>query len=668
TATRERRERSSRRMTVYYQVLPGHSVRGGFSFRNMGNIGTAVFSCAVIALLFAYAWGMFPRSGAPFATTAETYDRIIAAQNAFLGLHFSEAVFSFHDAYRAAGDARRSSSFSHAVPSLLSFIPFLELGEENNASKFDRIFSEAAQSAIDAADPLFKLSQASLLAHVGTDKRVPAVGALLAESLARMKEAKEKLASARDALERVSQGDMTQEERDRLSIIGPRLSLVAANTDFLISRFELASWALGVDRPRRFLVAVQDVSVPRATGGLIGSYGVIETAGGAIVKVAFDDVYNLDGELLVNTVPPEPLQKVTTVWAFRNANWFLDFPLSAQKIAYFYAQAGGKDIDGVIAVDEKMFKRLLDITGPISVPRNEGVIVSSFNVGELMAARTEIDFSPKTSGDPSKALEDVVFALAGELEHMPQERVAAALSVMATSFKEKNIMLWTKDQARQSMVEQNGWDGRIAKDEGADYLAVTLSDIGAVRGESGADAPRILKETHITKEDEIVNTVVIEFKNREAKEDGGPSRYVRVYVPEGSKLLEASGNISGGVVGQIDYAKEGFRVDDDLALARATLRADEASHTDIFKESGKTVFGGWIPEKDARIIYTYTLPFRAERDLSFVFQKQPGVNAFLHFTLVPPEGKEVISDVQGSVSTEFSGDLAADKSFIVSIK
>lgn len=658
--------------TVYYHLLPGHVAYKRLSFGEVGRwIGAAACAFVIAAFLLVYEQGLFASPTPMLVATANAYDHMNAAEDAFWGLHFSEAVSHMNEASLTLENTKRSGALSRTVLSLLSSLPFVGSPQESDVPKLEQALSDAVQAAVDAADPLSQLPRASLWAsEQESDQAIMPIGALFAEALTRLENAKSKIASAREALALASTQGLSDEKQRQLSALSDRLSHAEANTDRFIPRFALASWALGVDHPRRFLVLVQDTSVRRATGGLIGSYGIMEAAGGAITKLSFDDVYNLDGQLTANVVPPEPLQKVTTSWAVRNANWFLDFPLSAQKISYLYSKAGGKDIDGVITLDEQVFDRLLDITGPIAAPHHEGVIVSSFNVGELLMAQTELDFG-KTRGASLQVLQDVVSTIFTVLEQSSEESIGAALSAMDAGLGQKDVMVWLPDQTKEALIEQNRWGGSIARAPASDYLAVVSSDIGS--RPNNADVPQILKETHIGGDGTITDTVVVQLKSRGAGTEMNPSRYIRVYVPEGSQLQEASGNIASDITSPINYTKEQFITDSDVEVSAATLRTDPVSHTDIFTESGKTVFGGWISEKEARIIYTYVLPFRAglqgaSPGLSFVFQKQPGVDASLHFTLTVPEGTQVVQDPASGVSTDFSGDLLTDKTFTVMFK
>ena len=107
--------------------------------------------------------------------------------------------------------------------------------------------------------------------------------------------------------------------------------------------------------------------------------------------------------------------------------------------------------------------------------------------------------------------------------------------------------------------------------------------------------------------------------------------YVRFYVPLGSQLIEASGFSSEPEYIFTDYIGQGYATDSDLELTESTLIKHSASNTDIFEESGKTVFGNWmlIRPGTKQIAYvTYRLPAVVSSDIqryNLTMQKQAGV-------------------------------------------
>jgi hypothetical protein len=131
--------------------------------------------------------------------------------------------------------------------------------------------------------------------------------------------------------------------------------------------------------------------------------------------------------------------------------------------------------------------------------------------------------------------------------------------------------------------------------------------------------------------------------------------YLRVYVPQGSQLLAASGATWEFPEAPLDYAALGFKKDPDVEQQEKNTRIDEKSGTRISEETGKTVFGAWVyvsPQEAVTVEYRYRLPFRVElgqeksREVdtySVLYQKQAGsAGSRLEMQLTFPEKYKVI--------------------------
>ncbi len=598
----------------------------------------------------AWWWNGGVKIAPAFADARGVYEDILSAQQEFSELHFEQAMFSFHAAYERIVQRSQDSNAlaAYAQGALASLLQRGEGGFVADVALEQGAY-DAAEKLTQGVAPLFQISLASFF-HIADTYEHEVAGELIGDALLAMRDAQGMLRKAHDAIIATGEReDSSIEMRERVAAFAPPLSLVSARTKQLIAQLKFAVWALGMERPRKFLVIAQDSAVARPTGGVIRSVGVITARAGAITDIVFDDVYGIDGQLQVNMVPPEPIQRSATAWALHDANWFLDFPLSAKKIAYFYGKSGGGDVDGVIALNEHAVQDVLALTGPVR--GDNGALVNSENRERL------------TNKDVLRALTDVLPTLSGS-------NARALAQVFQEGLRKKDILVWLADRDYQDMIAEKGWSGEVIDEDGADYLAVVVSDIG---GEAAHMKEDIWKETHIAENGDIINTVAVQFM----PENGTTAhreRYVRIYVPAGAELLEISGLEAATIIPQIDYVKERFIVDEDLSASERASRVDDASGVRIFEESGKTVFGGWTTKegKNATVIVRYRLPFAftddvAHAKMTFIFQKQPGVPAGIHFSLVPPEGMQAV-DAEGGDLSQFFADGTTDVIIRATIK
>lgn len=624
-----------------HRTIPHTPFVSRFSF--FWRAGVGVFGGVALFVLIGVAWWWSGNTTitSVFSDVRGVYADMLSAQQSFAQLHFESSMFGFHAVHtHVAQQEHNSHALAAYAQGALSFV----LHREEVSGGGDAVALE--QAAIYAADalghgmePLFQISSPSFF-HTSNAEEHAAAGTLIGDALAGAEDARAAFGKVQTAYAAGEQG-LPDDVRIRAAALMPQLSLVAANAEKLIAHLKLAVWVLGMERPRKFIVVAQDSAIARPTGGAIRSVGVVTAERGVITRVSFDDVYGIDGQLQVNVVPPEPIQKSATAWALHDANWFLDFPLSARKIAYFYGKSGGGDVDGVIALNDHALKKILALTGPVK--GDDGVPVNGENHERL------------TQKDVLRAIAEVLPTFSGD-------NARALIQVFQESLREKDIMLWLADRDYQEMIAQEGWSGEVMHDAGADYLAVASSDIG---GDAMNIKEDIWKETHIAENGDIVNTVAAQFVPVGNAAGVGHERYVRIYVPTGAELLDASGITATKIAPQIDYLKERFIVDEDLTASERAARTD-AFGARIFEESGKTVFGGWTMGggKSDTVIVRYRLPFSftgeaVRAPMTFIFQKQPGVSAGIHFSLVAPEGMQA-TDAEGGDLSAFSADGTTD--------
>jgi hypothetical protein len=86
--------------------------------------------------------------------------------------------------------------------------------------------------------------------------------------------------------------------------------------------------------------------------------------------------------------------------------------------------------------------------------------------------------------------------------------------------------------------------------------------------------------------------------------------YLRIYVPEGSTLVEASG-FSAPDPKLIQIPDADYHADAELAAQEAEMRIDRDSGTETYTDHGKTVFGNWVmtdPGQTSVVTLVYRLP------------------------------------------------------------
>ena len=562
------------------------------------------------------------------------YDALTLAGNALRAKDYPTALAQFDTASRAFAEANTYLDFpGSGLIDTLRFIP----GLSQVAS--GKLVLEAGAHFADAGAPI-----ALLVEQLISSREAYASGEKVS-LISLFHQAKDPLVTARLSLEEataklalVNISDIPEDKQSKFLTVRETLPIL---TDILRG-FEkndtLIEELLGGNGPRTYLFLLQNNHELRATGGFIGSYALIDVNQGVIRRFFVDGIFNPDGQLKENIVPPKPIQKISAGWSLHDSNWSPDFPTAAEKAIFFYEKTGGPTVDGVITLTPTVMQKLLAVIGPIELPQY-GVTVDADNFIPVIQEQVEVKYD-KELNEPKKILVDLsrelisrVFALQ---DRATSRRIAEALMA---GLNEKHVLMYMRHEPTQHLIDEVGWSGRVLP-TGKDYLSVIHSNINGYKTDGVIDET-IRHRAEIATDGSIIDTVTITRTHR-----GGDTPYdwwnrvnadyLRVYVPKGSELLSTSGTTREFPPEPLDYDRLGFRRDADVVEAEARERIDEKSGVRISEDVGKTVFGAWVyvsPKESVTVEYRYRLPFSIDmtalatgdpQSYSVLYQKQSG--------------------------------------------
>lgn len=497
----------------------------------------------------------------------------------------------------------------------------------------------SARALLEIGD---KMSEAGSLLVTGFDKifsdpsrglieRVEVLGAYARGALPLLTDA-EKAAATVD-MAAIPQAQREQAERLPKSIAQAKDAMrdVAVLSDALIG-------FLGKDGMRTYLLVFQNNTELRPSGGFMGSVAEVRIDRGAIqnIYIPKGGTYDLKGQLTERVLAPRPLHLINPQWQFQDANWFADFPKTAEKIRWFWSKSGQPTLDGVIAVNASFMEKVLAVTGPIELPEyGKTITAENFVIETQKAVELEYD---RQENAPKKIIGDLFDKLMERIKGMERDQWLALAASASQAMDTKDIQIAMFDQDEEALVERFGWNGRI-KETAGDSLAIIGANI------AGQKTDAVVKEdvshtAEIMADGSIVDTLVIKRTHNGQKGElfrGVRNvQYLRVYVPKGSELLLAKGfEPPPGYL--FKKAEEGDKVDSDLQ--EVELTAKHATNTVWTAEEGtRTVFGGWLqldPGQAQEVSLSYRLPFTARQILqsanetSDVGSQETGRGAYL---------------------------------------
>ena len=406
-----------------------------------------------------------------------------------------------------------------------------------------------------------------------------------------------------------------------------------------------------------WLVFFQNPAEIRPAGGFLGSYADLTINSGRLANIDVRDIYDPDGQLESKIIPPLPLQAITTTWGARDANWFFDFPTSAQKVTSFLEaskiyQEKNIQFSGVIALNIRILESILEITGPIKLPDYQFEINKNNFMKEI---QKEVEAGPdKSRGEPKRILKVLTPILLEKINNFNEEQKKTLIEKLKFHLNQKDIMFFAKEQKLQNFFSQNDFDGAVYKLSNnlwGSYLAVVNANI------AGGKSDFFIKEEinltiNLDSDGKAANQLDIKRTHYGNTEKdywwrATNKNYIKIFASPESRLLDISGNSKKTIKPPINYQKENYQEDPEIQAAASTQQFSENLNTWSGKEFGKTVWATWfnLPAGQTKTLeLKYETPANISSSLKtgqiyqFIFDKQSGVDAKLKMAIEAPPG------------------------------
>ncbi len=330
------------------------------------------------------------------------------------------------------------------------------------------------------------------------------------------------------------------------------------------SWLRLAPSLLGVSTPEKFLVELMDRGELRATGGFIGSYGVMTIQYAKIQAFTLNDIFALDVPYVKNSGWPTPPAKYSwwpfAGFALRDSNLSADFPTTAKLGIQLLQIEGGPQVQGVVALTIPLIEKILKITGSVPLPEYS-VTVTPENLESLIRYYTETSAASAGSdlppSDQLTTLHERFTALLGralmsKLEAAGTKQLIPILQAVLSSLHTKDLQLYSSNSTAETLLAKQGLDASLTRGPGDGITIVDTNDEGNKANLftkiTYTDAVSITQSGTATHE----LTITYNFDSSTA-----PSMihylygrdyyrpYVRIYLPQTAKLLSLEGFIGG---------------------------------------------------------------------------------------------------------------------------
>jgi hypothetical protein len=607
-----------------------------------------------------------------YPTVKSAYDYALAGREDFVRAQGAIGAQDFSGAKKALITADEKLNKAKLEVKKLKYLEFIPIvGKQINA--IDNILIATIQLGMGLQDitdlgdsvfsPLKKDGQSVSLSTISPEQTERILQTIY-QSPPLLQGVKADIDLAVDAIDNIPDKGLIGSIREIVVPLKEQLPAIQSGLELAIPAAESIPQIAGYPTKKTYLFLLQNNTELRPTGGFIGTYGILKLSNGAIDFFNTDNIYNLDtpyhGTFIAE--PPWQLQKYLSAdkWFMRDSNWSPDFPTTAEKAEWFYHREGGAEskIDGVIAVTPTFIESLIALTGPIDV---NGITFTSENFIETLQYQVEQGFYRQGISEAER--KEIIGVLSSKLLdrvlELPSDRWPDLWETFQKDINAKHILMYLKDKGIQQTIIDQGWGGDIRAFDG-DYLHVVDSNMASLKSDPGV-IRTIKYNVEKNPDNEYLATVKIHYDNQGTFnwKSTRYRTYTRVYVPEGSELIE-----SGGV------------------MENDKLHGGKPGEVEITNEFGKTVFGGFIsiePQEQGELTYTYRLPEMITEMIDngqyqLFVQKQSGTATYdlavsLNFVEKIDEFEPIDKGQQdGQNIVTFLTDLGQDREFSIIFK
>lgn len=242
---------------------------------------------------------------------------------------------------------------------------------------------------------------------------------------------------------------------ERFAPVAGRLARTVEHSDVLF----------GKTQPQRYFVGFTTPAEARGSGGLLGSYAIVEIDAGRFSVARSGRIEDLNARLSTLDNPPlrEPAGYAGQWGRFHPEQHFQDltlspdFPAVGEVIAQLYARATGEHVDGAITVDPYGVAALLKVVGPVTLAsgtRLDAASTAGFLLRDQYAAFAQ-------DSQRVDALGDAASRTIAKLLTAPVELGETAIDSIGPAVAQRRIVLWHGNPAIEKLFDSFGATGRL---------------------------------------------------------------------------------------------------------------------------------------------------------------------------------------------------------------
>lgn len=327
---------------------------------------------------------------------------------------------------------------------------------------------------------------------------------------------------------------------------------------------------IGDGSDKHYLLAAQNSTEIRASGGFPGVIGTITVEDGLLSIGDFKTVYEMlapYSSAACGITSEE--REIFGSWMNnpRDACFSPDFERVAYIWATAYKEEQKRDVNGVVSLTPTIIQELLKYIGEIEL--SDGTVLDGTNATRVLEHDLYFKYMANTTMGDFFESNDVVDDLFEEtakvtmsrlVEDFSIERIAGYMNIFTSGAKDRTIIMWMKEEAEQELVRKAGASGGLNEDEDKPEVGVYFSmndpskmgwylDMNTI-----VDTPSLNDDGSLTYDVKVELSNVIDDEERRTggwyilgNYNGGIRGYLYVISPAGGSISDFGTNKAGGM-------------------------------------------------------------------------------------------------------------------------
>ena len=273
-----------------------------------------------------------------------------------------------------------------------------------------------------------------------------------------------------ERLNGIDAGSLLPQIAEPLAQAREQLNSTAGILDTASNVTRLAPAMLGSEKPRHYLLLIQNNAEARASGGIPGALAVLTADKGKVSLSSQSSGHDL-GEFnppVAVDAEQERIYSSRMGTFMQDVNFTPDFPTAATTALAMWDQRKSERLDGAISIDPVALGYILDATGPVSlqdpqlVALARGKLPSQLtgnNVVKTLLSDVYAQFNNVQLQDPYFAgVAKEIFGALSSGKADPK----ALLNGVTKGVQEHRILLWSADPGEQSVLNKYPLSGSIS--------------------------------------------------------------------------------------------------------------------------------------------------------------------------------------------------------------